>query len=128
MFERLARWLLLYLALALTLLGRPSEACDTRQADDEARRAETSETALISEGRRMPSLKRAGSEVRSSKSQAGQLLAGASDRDGTGHLDVTRHATGDGLDVTHDRRTVDCGGGVRHGEHRGVAKIGRAHV
>ncbi len=77
MFERLARWLLLYLALALTLLGRPSEACDTRQADDEARRAETSETALISEGRRMPSLKRAGSEVRSSKSQAGQLLAGA---------------------------------------------------
>lgn len=77
MFERLARWLLLYLALALTLLGRPSEPCDTQRVEDEALRAAASDPSLISESRRVPSLQRVGDGIRSHKSQATPVSASA---------------------------------------------------
>ena len=68
MRERFARWLLVNLALALTLLGRPGGACDKPSVDDEALRAWAADTSLMSEERRVPGLERAGEGARTSKS------------------------------------------------------------
>ena len=68
MRERFARWLLVNLALALTLLGRPAGACDSPSVDEEALRAWAADTSLMSEERRVPGLKSAGEGVRASKS------------------------------------------------------------
>lgn len=52
MCEQFARWLLVVVAVAVTLLGRPGSACDRASIDDEALRGSASELSLIREERR----------------------------------------------------------------------------
>lgn len=75
MRERFARWLLLNLAVAVTLLGRPGGERLQSPMQEEALRAIAGDTSMMSEERRVPGLKRSGEAVRSNKAGPTTLVA-----------------------------------------------------
>ena len=75
MRERFTHWVLLTLALALTMLGRPDRSFDRAQGDEEALRGGHDDPSLMSEERRTPGVRRSADAERQTKPSAAGGIA-----------------------------------------------------